>query len=409
MRNLKNKTVFWTIFMLVGICAAGVVSCSTDSDDQDLVSSNSYKGHENDLDANNFVSVYPNTLGTRLDDCQTCHKGGTFSYESYDGIKTAFKNSCDFCHLIIHPSEDFIEAQPITYAETLNPYGAAYMAAGRTRDALKSIAADDSDSDSFPNKEEIADLKYPGDPASQPGQEVAPMITFTKAQLEGLASHEQFMLVNSHKQEFDNYASYVGVTVEVLLAEAGVDITDSAIQGITVIAPDGYMKDFTTEQIQKTYPTGLYYSGLDTATLGTECGFVMYPDNLPSDLTGDGDIAGDQLLILAYERDGLPLDPSSLDITEGTIDGEGPFRVVLPQSVPDEPDRGSMFSPTDCNDGYDYDDSKDHNAGDMVRGVIAIRVNPLPEGYEDFDHYNGGWSYIESESIIVYGHGIDAE
>ena len=34
----------------------------------------------------------------------------------------------------------------------------------------------------------------------------------------------------------------------------------------------------------------------------------------------------------------------------------------------------------------DYDPSLDHNAGSMVRGVIAIRVNPIPDGYEDFDY-----------------------
>ena len=45
----------------------------------------------------------------------------------------------------------------------------------------------------------------------------------------------------------------------------------------------------------------------------------------------------------------------------------------------------------------------------MVRGVMAVRVNPLPEGTEDFDTHYGGWAYIESESVVVYGFGITAD
>jgi hypothetical protein len=45
----------------------------------------------------------------------------------------------------------------------------------------------------------------------------------------------------------------------------------------------------------------------------------------------------------------------------------------------------------------------------MVRGVVAIRVNPLPAGHEDFDHINGGWAFIDSKSIIVYGHGVEPD
>jgi hypothetical protein len=44
----------------------------------------------------------------------------------------------------------------------------------------------------------------------------------------------------------------------------------------------------------------------------------------------------------------------------------------------------------------------------MVRGVIAIRVNPLPAGAEDFDHRNGGWAFVEDASVVVYGFGVRA-
>ena len=108
-----------------------------------------------------------------------------------------------------------------------------------------------------------------------------------------------------------------------------------------------------------------------------------------------------------------PLDgrkPDALDLIEsGKIDGEGPYRIIVPQSTPGSPDRGSRYSPTECADGWDFDDTKDHNAGAMVRGVIAIRVNPLPAGVEDFDYHNGGWAYVDSLSVIVYGFGVSGD
>ena len=75
------------------------------------------------------------------------------------------------------------------------------------------------------------------------------------------------------------------------------------------------------------------------------------------------------------------------------------------QSEPGPPDRGAQY-PTTCDDGYEFDENADHNAGAMVRGVVAIRVNPLPAGVEDFDHINGGWAFIDEEAILVYGHGV---
>ena len=112
-------------------------------------------------------------------------------------------------------------------------------------------------------------------------------------------------------------------------------------------------------------------------------------------------------MLLAYERDGLPLESCNLDPTSGKLNGEGPYRLIVPQLTPGVPDRGSQYSPTTCDDGYDYDDSKDHNAGAMVRGTVAIRVNPLPEGYEDFDYYNGGWAYIAGHNLLIYGAGVN--
>ena len=38
---------------------------------------------------------------------------------------------------------------------------------------------------------------------------------------------------------------------------------------------------------------------------------------------------------------------------------------------------------------------------------VAIRVNPLPEGYEEFDWKNGGFSLLEKRQLLIYGAGIE--
>jgi hypothetical protein len=80
------------------------------------------------------------------------------------------------------------------------------------------------------------------------------------------------------------------------------------------------------------------------------------------------------------------------------------LRIVVPQERPGKPDRGSTFSPTDCDDGFDFSEDADHNAGSMVRGVIAIRIDPMPVGVEKFDYLNGGWACVEVGQLIIYGH-----
>ncbi|NMB76131.1 MAG: hypothetical protein GYA21_13500 [Myxococcales bacterium] len=392
--------------LLLGFTLVAPIGCGGGS--EAVVSSRAYKGHENDLDMNAFVNAFKKTLGTRLDDCQTCHTGFAFTTGSGTGQKTVNKNACDYCHLIQHPdATGFNEPQPTTYAETLNPFGKDYAAAGRSQKAFGGIKSKDSDGDGYDNQAEIADLKYPGDAASKPGQKNPTVKAFTMEQLKALTAHQEFMLANASKQQYDFYATYKGVKVKDLLTAAGVDPTDPNLTGVTVIAPDGFMKDFPVAKINSAYPAGVFYGGLDTATLPNPCGFVQYPDQLPAGVVDGQPIPGEQWLMLAYERDGLAIDPSSLDPTSGKINGEGPYRIIVPQSTPGAPDRGSQYPQPTCGDSYDYDQAKDHNAGDMVRGVIAIRINPLPAGVEDFDAKNGGWAYIANSTVLLYGYGIE--
>lgn len=94
------------------------------------------------------------------------------------------------------------------------------------------------------------------------------------------------------------------------------------------------------------------------------------------------------------------------DVAAGTLTGEGPVRLVVPQAVPGRPDRGSRFSPAPCGDGLDFREDADHNAGSTVRGVIALRIDPMPEGLEEFDFMNGGWACGNSGQFILYGCGV---
>jgi hypothetical protein len=400
-------------FVVTGLYASllawlALAACA--SVDKDVLSSRAYKGHESDLDMQHFVNAHRHTVGTRLDDCQTCHASATFSYGAGAQKRTVTKNACDHCHLIRWPADPgFNEAQPTAFSQSLNPYGAAYLAAGRTQAALTSILDADSDRDGVPNGDEIADLKYPGDPASKPGQRVAPLRIFDLAGLQALTAHEEFLLSNTSKQQFDDYANYKGVRIKDLLAAAGVDTTAADFTGITVIAPDGYLKDITAEEINSAYPAGVFHGGLDTATLGPDCGFVRYPGALPAGVSDGQPIPGEPWLLLAFQRDGAPMDPVKLDPTSGKFSGEGPYRLVVPAAAPGSLDRGSQYSPTSCNDGWDFDPAKDHNAGAMVRGVIAIRVNPLPAGVEDFDYRNGGWAFVGAAQLLVYGFGVSAD
>ena len=386
------------LVILTGVCMAAVMmgACSSgsDSDRTELVSSRSYSGHTTDADADNLVNVYPETVGTRLDDCKTCHRAGV---EGTDTEK--IYNVCDYCHLLEFPDDSLATGVPAAFEDTLNVYGLAYADAGRDRAALSAIRSADTDGDGYANDVEIRELRYPGDPDSRPDQPLAPIIELTFSDIDAMPMHEQFMLMVTTKQQFDDYVSYGGVTVSDLLDAAGVDL-DGA-EGITVFAPDGFGKDFSMEDIARQFPNGIFHRTpvFDDPLME----LVNYPDPLPASYR-DGDEIPDALrLMVAVSRAGAPLDMSYYDGESGKLTGEGPYRLVIPQSVPSRPDRGKSYGP--YNDGWDYDPEIDHNAGACVRGACVIRVNPMPEGYEEFDWKNG-WSLIEDGKVVIYGHGV---
>jgi hypothetical protein len=359
-----------------------------------------YAGHENDQDIKNFIGQYPKAMGTRLDDCQTCHRSGIA------GTDTEREYSpCGYCHILQYPNPKYGTGVPKTYEDSLNSYGLAYKRAGRTREALAAIAESDSDGDSFANSREIGEQRYPGDGASRPGQPLASTVILDWKDIRKLPRKTQFILMNASSEPLDDYVSYSGVRVKDLLEAAHIDLKGAV--GITVFAPDGYSINYSMEDITAEFPKPYYYAA-PGAIKDQEKMLVNYPRSIPTGVVDGKEIPMAPSLLLAFEREGKPLENAQYE--KGRLKGEGPYRLVLPQrdvkgdaSNPGRPDR-SVKSKT-FGDGWDYDKALDHNAGSCVRGATGIRVNPMPAGFEEYDWKNG-WPLVGAKQIVIFGRGI---
>jgi hypothetical protein len=361
--------------------------------------------HEGERDAAKFLGAYPAKAGTKLDNCNLCHTGG--SYVNGKG-KTVELGSCQWCH----QTYGYDGAGNI--ADTLNPFGSAYKSAGRNAAAIGSIADQDSDADGYSNAAEIDDDKFPGDADDFPGLTPAPYRIYTRAQLEALGAHTEFLLMNTSRSG-DYYAQYTGVPMKDLLDDAGISPTAT---GIWVYAPDGwgqnhpltYNADLEMYHVYGNmpgqtyqYPPATYYYNRDADTaLNPDYGWCDY--SAPSCL---GRSHGDEIFvnnglkaILAYKRDGAYLDAGVLN-SENKLDGEGPFRVIVPQKYPGQPDQSSKSDKQDVL--WPYDENLDHNAGACSRSATIIKVEPLPAGTTDIDVLEAGWAYVDQAKIIVYG------
>jgi len=191
--------------------------------------------HEGEGDSPNFLSQYPSKAGSKLDHCALCHTGG--QYEKYPG-KWVSLGSCQWCHY----SYGYDGSGNIV--DTLNPYGKDYWLHGRNQSALAAIEGLDSDGDGYSNAVEIEATRYPGNAEDDPTKVPAPSRVYTKAQLEAMAQHTQFMLMNTSRSG-DYYAEYTGVPMEDLLKDAGIL---ASATGITVFAPDGWSDYHPLEQ-----------------------------------------------------------------------------------------------------------------------------------------------------------------
>jgi hypothetical protein len=365
--------------------------------------------HEGEQDAAKFLEVYPAKAGSKLDHCALCHTGGSYEKNGKD----VSLGSCQWCHY----SYGYDKSGNIV--DTLNTYGLAYFTAGRDAEAITTIDTLDSDADGYTNAEEITANRFPGNAADDPSKTPAPARVYTKAQLQALGAHTQFMMMNTSRSG-DFYAQYTGVPMKALLDDAG---AQEAATGITVYAPDGWSQYHPLEETANSdegdvfyhvygnttgedyqYPPATYY--YDTQADEAENPDTGWCDYSATSTTGrshgsaitveDGGLKA----ILAYAREGAPLESGVLT-DENKLDGEGPFRLVVPQKTVGAPDQSSKSDDQDVLWPYNHD--WDHNAGSCSRSATIIRVEPLPEGTTDIDILEAGWNYVDQEMIVVYG------
>jgi hypothetical protein len=361
--------------------------------------------HEGEKDADKFLQAYPAKAGTKLDNCNLCHSGG--SYVNSKG-KTVGVGSCQWCHQTYgYDGAGVIE-------ETINSYGAAYRNAGRNAEAVTGIDGLDSDGDGYLNSAEIAQGAFPGDADDHPGLIPAPYRIYTLDQLEALGSHTQFMLMNTSRSG-DFYAQYTGVPLKNLLDDAGILANAT---GIWVYAPDGwgqshpleYNADLDQYHIYGNetgqsyqYPPATYYYDLQAdVDLNPDFGWCDYSaPSCAGRSHGDTIPVSEGLkAILAYKREGAYLDRGVLN-EENKLDGEGPFRLVVPQKYVGPPDQSSRSDEQAVLWPYDFD--LDHNAGSCSRSATMIKVEPLPQGMTDIDILEAGWGYVDQRKIVIYG------
>ncbi len=353
--------------------------------------------HEGERDSDKFLSVYPDKKGTKLDHCATCHSGG--SYES-KGKMTSL-GSCQWCHYTYGYDASG------NILDTMNQYGKDFHDAGRNEAAVEAIEGIDSDGDGYTNIAEIAVDRFPGDPNDDPGKTEAPYRIYTKAQVQALGQHTQFLLMNTSRSG-DFYAQYTGAPMKDLLADAG--MLPSAT-GILVYAPDGWSQYHPIENdpdpemypVNGPYPSSVYYYDPEAdQALNPTDGWCDYsaPSCAGRNHLDPISVTGGLKMILAFKREGLALDPGVLNV-DNKLDGEGPFRVVPPQKNASPPDQSSRAPNQDVVWPYDYD--WDHNAGAATKTVTIIKVQPLPEGTTDINVLEAGWSYVDQEKVIVYG------
>jgi hypothetical protein len=350
-------------------------------------------------DSGVFRLAHPAAAGSKLDSCTLCHTGGTAT----SGGKTTNYGSCQWCHVTYgYDASGEISA-------TLNPYGAAYLAAGRSVGAVSAIDGLDSDGDNYANAVEIAALRYPGDATDDPSKIPASYRVYTRAQLMAMLAKTQFLAMNASKSD-DSYSTYTGVTVEELLTRAGML---SSATGIKVYAPDGFSVYHPIDPptstvagiypVKWTYPQGTFwYDAVADLALNPTTGWVNYSaPGCAGRASGSLiDVTGGLKLLLAYARDSREMTPGVLTATN-KLDGEGPYRLVPPQVVPGPLDQRSTNSTTTVI--WPYNNSWDHNAGYSSRSATIIKVEPLPVGTTDINVFEAGWDLLDESKIVVYG------
>jgi hypothetical protein len=357
-----------------------------------LVAHAAFRGHATDTDYVALLSSDPSLKGTAVDSCATCHRVGSVPDPEKPGAMR-HENYCEYCHSVYTYGKGDIR-------QTLNPFGVDYLAAGRGLEAIKAIAARDSDGDGAANQAELTRATNPGDAASNPSARIAPSRVVSLAEMEKLAaSVTQVMLMNTPVHPSgDSYDSYRGYRVGELLNAVAIS---EAAESIDFISLDGFERTLTMDELHGNWPQGAPVLDLGKADLG-DCGWTQY--NVKGlDPTRPLPNAS---ILLAFEEDEARIARATIDEKTGKIVGTGPLRLVVPQfhvSPPDMLPSADKACLARVDPRYHYQENYDHNGGKSAFSIVAVRVNPLPKGTRDIDWQKVAAECIAKDQVVFFG------
>jgi hypothetical protein len=348
-----------------------------------------YKGHANDADVNAILTTYPELKGTATDGCVTCHKSG----EVREAGKTRSENHCGYCHAVHVRGKGDVK-------QTLNSYGAEYLAAGRGPKAVKSLAIKDSDGDGFSNEAEFKAGTDPGRAHSNPSAPIAPFRIYSSGELKNMSSavNGTVFLNTSHNKAGDFYNQYRGNTVYELLKAVGISGDATSVDFISY---DGFEGTFTLDELKQSWPQAPPVMGLSKKDIGP-CGWVNY--NAPG-LDAKTPLPNLSIL-LAFEENGKAIEKARFNPETGKINGTGPLRLVVPQfqtSPPDLPQFADKACQEEAAPEHRFNGDYDHNGGRSSFAILAIRVNPLPKGTRDLEWEKVRDRFVAEEKLAIFG------
>ena len=170
---------------------------------------------------------------------------------------------------------------------------------------------------------------------------------------------------------------------------------------VDVLSLDGYSATFSIDQLRRTYIQAAPVFGLGKETLG-ECGWVRYEAaNLK-----EGIPLPPANILLAFEENGRKYEPARINEQQRLL-GNGPFRVVAPQmmnpGVPDISSRATEACIQKIPEKYRFHRDYEKNSDYCVKAVVAIRVNPLPQGVMDIDWPQYAKKVSDEKSVVIFG------
>ena len=351
-----------------------------------------YKGHADDRDIEAVLASNPALKGTPSDSCATCHTSGDVKDPAVAG-GARHENHCDYCHAVVVRGKRDVK-------ETLNTYGAAYLAAGRDLNAVKAIAAKDSDNDGFTNEVELTRGTNPGDAASNPSVPVAPSRSYPVAALRTIAPVVgRTVFINTTKSRSgDAYNEYRGNAAWDVLQAVGVMETATTVD---FLSADGYERTFTIAELKKQWPQAKPVLGLGAPDV-PGCGWVSYNARGLDPATP----LSPAPILIVFEENGKLLTKAALDAATGRLRGSGPLRLIVPQaeaSPPDLPETADPACASKVPRASTFHAEYDHNGGKSSSAVVAVRVKPLPKGTRDIDWQSAALRRLSDEEIVFFG------